>query len=359
MELKDEQSNTLSSVNFSGQTAEYFKIWIVNTALTIITLGIYSPWATVRKLRYFYTHTELAEGTFDFHANPKAILLGRVIALSMAGLYFGSGYIHPLAPFIVILFIFAIVPWLVVRSRIFRMRNTSYRGIRFNFVRDYKEAFKVYYLAGLFTLLSLGLATGSAIYMRTKFAIRHTGFGETRFTFEGKHRGFTSIFWRSFGLLVLVIVVYAGFAGLMIVVGPAFAPASAPVDGEPSFDAQLYGLIISVPLIIGYAAVAVYGAVRFRNYTWNTTRLGGNRFHSDLSVKQMLAIYLSNALAIVFSFGLMIPWAQIRLARYRAQHVQLELVDDWKDYVASGESEGSALGDEIGQAFDVELDLGF
>lgn len=349
MESKDTQSSALSPVMFLGTATEYFKIWIVNTALTIITLGIYSPWAMVRKKRYFYTHTELANGSFDFHANPKAILFGRVIALILAGLYLGSGYFHPLAPIIMILLIFAIIPWLVVRSRIFRMRNTSYRGIRFNFLPDYEEAFKVYYLAALVTVVSLGLATPSAIYMRTKFAVRHTGFGKTRFTFSGKHKEYTSIFWRSVGLSALVGVVFTGWIGLV----------GLPGESGPTLLSQLYGFLISAPLFIGYAAIAVYSTVRFRNYTWNMTVLGGNRIHSDLSVRQMLAIYLTNALAIVFSFGLMIPWAQIRLARYRAQHVQIELADDWKDYVASGEKEGSALGDEIGQAFDVDLDLGF
>ena len=30
---------------FTGKTGEYFRIWIVNLALTILTLGIYSAWA--------------------------------------------------------------------------------------------------------------------------------------------------------------------------------------------------------------------------------------------------------------------------------------------------------------------------
>lgn len=356
METNEPQPGTISPVIFSGQFPEYFRIWIVNTALTIVTLGIYSPWAKVRKLRYFYTHTEVASGTFDFHANPKAILFGRLIALAIAGLYFGSGYFDPRAPVIVILLIFAVVPWLVVRSRIFRMRNTSYRGVRFNFIPDYKEAFKVYYLAALVTVLSLSFATPSAIYMRTKFAVRHTGFGKSRFTFKGNHGAYTSIFWRSVGLSVLVAATYMG---LMTFVGPAILPDVVDSVGEPTFESRLYGLMIALPLFIGYAVVVVYSVVRFRNYTWSMTSLGGNRFYSDLSVREMLAIYLSNALVIVLSVGLMIPWAQIRLARYRAQHTKLELADDWKNYVASGESEGSALGDEIGQAFDVELDLGF
>ena len=40
---------------FRGDGAEYFKIWIVNILLTIVTLGIYSAWAKVRNNRYFYS----------------------------------------------------------------------------------------------------------------------------------------------------------------------------------------------------------------------------------------------------------------------------------------------------------------
>ena len=98
-------------VEFSGKTDEYFRIWIVNIALTIVTLGIYSAWATVRKKRYFYTHTRVADGSFDYHAKPKAILFGRLIALLMVGVYFGSSYINPYAPIIIILLIFAVIPW--------------------------------------------------------------------------------------------------------------------------------------------------------------------------------------------------------------------------------------------------------
>ena len=42
---------------FRGDPKEYFRIWIVNLALTILTLGIYSAWAKVRKQRYFYLST--------------------------------------------------------------------------------------------------------------------------------------------------------------------------------------------------------------------------------------------------------------------------------------------------------------
>ena len=34
---------------FHGNGAEYFRIWIVNFLLTLLTLGVYSAWAKVRK----------------------------------------------------------------------------------------------------------------------------------------------------------------------------------------------------------------------------------------------------------------------------------------------------------------------
>ena len=52
-------------LTFTGSGGEYFKIWIVNLLLTIVTLGIYSAWAKVRRNEYFYRHTRLAGAGFD------------------------------------------------------------------------------------------------------------------------------------------------------------------------------------------------------------------------------------------------------------------------------------------------------
>ena len=61
------------SFQFTGSGFEYFKIWIVNLCLTVITLGIYSAWAKVRRNRYFYGNTQLAGDAFEYLANPISI----------------------------------------------------------------------------------------------------------------------------------------------------------------------------------------------------------------------------------------------------------------------------------------------
>ena len=69
-----------NAFQFHGRGGEYFGIWIVNILLTIVTLGLYSPWAHVRNKQYFYGNTDLAGERFEYLATGKQIFLGRLIA---------------------------------------------------------------------------------------------------------------------------------------------------------------------------------------------------------------------------------------------------------------------------------------
>ncbi len=58
------------ALEFHGTGGEYFRIWIVNIFLTIVTLGIYSAWAKVRTQRYFASITRLDGASFAYLAKP-------------------------------------------------------------------------------------------------------------------------------------------------------------------------------------------------------------------------------------------------------------------------------------------------
>jgi uncharacterized membrane protein YjgN (DUF898 family) len=49
------QDKTLKPIEleFNGKAGEYFRIWIVNVLLSIVTLGIYSAWSKVRNKQPF------------------------------------------------------------------------------------------------------------------------------------------------------------------------------------------------------------------------------------------------------------------------------------------------------------------
>ena len=69
---------------FSGSGGEYFRVWIVNVLLTIVTLGLYTPLARRRTAQYFYGHTMVAGSPLEFTAQTKRMLVG---FLMFVGLY--------------------------------------------------------------------------------------------------------------------------------------------------------------------------------------------------------------------------------------------------------------------------------
>src|SRR5690606_1900422 len=100
---------------FTGTAREYFGIWIVNILLTILTLGVYSAWAKVRRNRYFYGNTRLAGGSFDYHASPVRILIGRIIVLVIFVAYNLAPQFVPLVGGLIgVAFLFAL-PFFVMR----------------------------------------------------------------------------------------------------------------------------------------------------------------------------------------------------------------------------------------------------
>jgi uncharacterized membrane protein YjgN (DUF898 family) len=155
--MMDKNTNALPVV-FSGQGRDYFGIWAVNLLLTILTLGIYSAWAKVRRMHFFYRHTSLAGAAFDYHGEPLSILKGRTLAFLMFMAYQISAETEPIVAAIVFVILMAVMPWLLHRSLCFRMHNSSYRGLRFVFRGGVRQAYVVFLGLPLLILISLGLA---------------------------------------------------------------------------------------------------------------------------------------------------------------------------------------------------------
>jgi uncharacterized membrane protein YjgN (DUF898 family) len=152
----------LHPFEFRGSAGESFRIWIVNVALTLITLGIYSAWAKVRTRRYFYGNTFVAGTAFDYHASPLRILIGRLIAFALFVGYNMSTGISPFLSIPWIIIFAAAIPWLIISSPRFNARNTSYRNVRFNFTGLYGGAFKAFVLWMIAGLVTIGiLAVGA------------------------------------------------------------------------------------------------------------------------------------------------------------------------------------------------------
>ena len=62
-------SQTLD-IRFTGSGSEYFRIWIVNLLLTLVTLTLYLPFARARRMAYFQNNTLVGGDPLGFHADP-------------------------------------------------------------------------------------------------------------------------------------------------------------------------------------------------------------------------------------------------------------------------------------------------
>jgi uncharacterized membrane protein YjgN (DUF898 family) len=360
-------------IRFTGDGGEYFKIWAVNLALTILTLGIFSAWAKVRRLRYFYANTSLNGSTLDFHGAPGAILRGRIIALLVLIGYTQAPKISPVLYGAVALFILAVFPWLFWRSLRFRLGNTSFRGARFNFIGDLKTAYQILLppvalflsvnlivaitapgatdqmgayrmLAKLALVYLLALSIWPYYYHRLR-AYQHgnTVFGVTPFDYLGT----AGQFYALAGKILIIMVVAAMLMGFDI--------AIMTVSGKEFFVGVVVFGLLAVILYISIFAVIPYASSRAQNLVWNNTTLAGARFYSTLSFGSLLKVEVVNLLATMLTAGLFRPFAAIRTAKLRIEAIAYE--GDPASFEVGSFTTGGAAGAEIGEmiGFDIAL----
>src|SRR5207248_11337282 len=105
---------------------------------TLLTFGIYSAWAKVRKKRYFYGSTRFDGSTFDYFASPRAILNGRIIAFAVFVIYALAGDLYPVSRFGFWALAVVFLPWLVVRCRGFNVRISVWPRLLVDFTSTTK-----------------------------------------------------------------------------------------------------------------------------------------------------------------------------------------------------------------------------
>lgn len=127
-------------IQFTGKGADYFPIWIVNILLIVVTLGMYRPWAKVRREKFFHQHTVIDRDSLDYHGDPKSILVGQLVSMGLILLVYARTFSVTLAAGAAVV-LCLIVPFAMQRSLRFRLYNTSFRGLRFGFKGTVKRAY--------------------------------------------------------------------------------------------------------------------------------------------------------------------------------------------------------------------------
>lgn len=325
--------------DFRGDGMEYFKIWIVNLLLTILTLGIYSAWATVRTNRYFYANLYLDDSNFRYLAEPLTILKGRLIAVVVFIVYSLLVNFNPLAGLTFALVLMLFMPHFINQSLAFKYRMSAYKNIQFRFSATYREAFKVFFMWPILGILTLGILYPMAILKANQYLIKNSAYGTTKFDFSATFKDYGMLFLIMLGILFM----------LMLTIGILTYVASA------------LGFNAGVETIKGTASVAVLGFYLwlFLYFTVQSTRilyanlsLLDHRFESTITMTDFGMVILKNVFFTIITLGLYLPAAKVRLAKYMASCTVMHATGSLDHFAAAEAQNVGALGEELGQVFD-------
>ena len=329
---------------FHGDANEYFRIWIVNTLLTLVTLGIFFPWAKVRKRRYLRGCTELMQHRFDYRADPLRLLVGHVLIVTFFIGYSVFGVVYAPVRYGVLLLGVVLLPWVVARSLSFNAHNTVYRGLRFRFQSSLSSAAMIFLLEPVLIALTLGLYYPAWARSKRRYIVSNHRLGDAYFRFDASVGPFYSAHFIG-GFIAIAL-----FIGVAVAAGIYTALHHGKVPGRwiqvPLFAAYGFGWFIARNLIFA----------RLFNHIWNHTRLDDHRFVARMDVGRWLALQLGNLGAVVGTLGLLYPWAVVRAHRYSASCLSLELAGSVGGIQRLESNAGSATGDTAAEF--VGLDFG-
>ncbi len=355
--MENQDYQTVEEFEFRGTAGQWFGIWIVNLLLTIVTVGIYSAWAKVRRNKYFYQHTYVAGRNFDYHATGMQILIGRLIVIGAVVAYSIFSAIMPLVALLMLLAFIAIFPILIVRSLKFNAQVSSWSNVRFGFHGSNGGAYLVYLVYPILTALTLYLTYPFLDRALKRFTMGNISLGQSEFEFDAPIRPFYGAFLAAIAWVLFVGIICLTVFGSAIAGLSSLNPAVLEQNPE-AFAGLIVGFYVFIFVAL-FPAGTIYQAF-VRNIVYNNLALeGGHRFHSNVHPIKLFWIALSNAVLVLVSLGLLLPYAQVRLTKYLASHTAMIPNGSLDNFLSSVDRQSSALGDAYTdiEAIDVGLPI--
>jgi uncharacterized membrane protein YjgN (DUF898 family) len=359
---------------FTGDARDYFRIWVVCQLLTLLSLGLYAPWARLRKQKYLAQHWQVDRLKFQIEFNPFSKLKGKLLVYGILAIGLILAVRYPYAQPVLIALAFVPAPWLLSQSNRFNWQALSLHAehgvLRFSSWGSAKIMKDPIWFLGLglavmsvsFSVLGQHLkgwhlliyfcilivvffwlfpkATSHLIYQ--KFA--HGKLGKTRFTLVTNPKAITkhiiSAGFSSGMFVVYMILVTVQIVALMVITQP-----------------DLRALITGLTYLMMTVAAVSFARARRLNFVLNRLSVAGLQFQSSLPpYGQAWRSSVYAAMGVV-TLGLSVPWSTVRYSRWRAMHLQINLEGSWAQFLSAEHDVGGGAWDELAQQFDLDLGL--
>ena len=343
---------SLLPFEFTGKAREFFGIWLSNLLLSILTLGIYSAWAKVRRRRFFLGHTLIGGHRFDYHADPKVILKGRAIVVSVLVVMSLVSELSTVLSGTSLVLLMLALPWLANRSLRFNARMTSFRNVRFDFSGTYGKSLLAFVLFPLLGLLSLGLLQPFATRYSGRYLAMNYSYGEAKLESDPQLKRLYKGFFQAFSIILIPFVVLLGIVAqhdwdlerLVLV----------PIDGATGWliDFSPFALIIAL-----YLAFFHYRAVARNSILGSLSISRVHQLKSEISGFRLAWIVLSNSFLTLSSFGLLQPWGAVRRWRYETESLKLIPGGSLDEFIGRIQPAEGVIGSEYTDLQDIDVGI--
>ncbi|SFF10161.1 Uncharacterized membrane protein YjgN, DUF898 family [Chitinophaga sp. CF118] len=311
-------ATTPPALTFNGDGGTYFGILIVNTLLSIITLGLYYPWAKANKLQYLYSSTELDGSRFSWNGTGKEMFIGFIKTM---GIFIGVLIIVSLLNwaklpllgglFYLAFFLF-IVPLAIHGANRYHWSRTTWRGIRFGYRGKRQEFLNLFLKEIALTIVTLGFYGAWAIMNIRNYVVSHIRFGSGEFRYEGNGKDYFFLNLKGYLLTLVTLGIYSFW-----------------------WQADIFR----------YSVDKLRLTHGDKEFTFRSTATGGD----------FAGLLIVNFLLIIFTLGIAFAWVQTRTITFLMSHV--EIAGD----VALGELEQTeeeyknAMGEDLADTFDLGI----
>lgn len=389
------------AMRFTGSGGEYFRVWIVNVLLSILTLGLYTPWARRRTAQYFYGHTLVAGSPLEFTAQQRRMVVGFVVLLLLTVAYqlaVNTGQDTAVGLFI--LGGAALSPLIWGSAMRFRLANTRWRGLRLQFVASWREVYTASWpvfalalvwlgvfwglqslapaavvneetgrklpevTAPLIGLVALGLLLTVLCIIRLEFNYRsllvlRSRIGNEAGRWKPVYMDFVKLWLATLAvflvsLLVLVALVaglFTGSLGLVSKLGKGGMGLGIFVLIMAAFVGALLAMMLATAPARAYREAALF------RLTWSNIGVSRiARFKCNLSTGGYVLLRLRNMLLTVLTLGFFRPFAMVSEYRMKLESVTVH-VKGCVDQVAGrlGRQQPGGIGDALADAAGLDL----
>ena len=212
MEIITDNNTEEKRFKYFGAGLEFAIIYFKNILLTIITIGLYYPWAKVELLKYHYQSTALDNSRFTFHATGKEVFKGfikiyAILIALYAFLIFASQSqdlkLITTATILFYVFLLLLIPLAIHGSVRYRASRSSWKGIHFKYLGDRKELFLLYLKGLFFTIITFGIYGAWLQVDLRKYVLSNLRFGDLSFKFKGSGG---ELFWITLKFILLIYI---------------------------------------------------------------------------------------------------------------------------------------------------------